>query len=44
METTCAEPAQEEIDLMDRLFEGDVTAMVSHLLTEQEVGWIRESN
>jgi predicted transcriptional regulator len=24
-------------DLMDRLFEGDVTALVSHLLTEQEV-------
>jgi BlaI family penicillinase repressor len=24
-------------DLMDRLFEGDVTALVSHLLSEQEV-------
>jgi predicted transcriptional regulator len=24
-------------DLMDRLFEGDVTALVSHLLTEREV-------
>ena len=24
-------------DLMDRLFEGDVTALVSHLLSEQEI-------